>query len=436
MTTIDRRQALGFATGAAATLAVPAGARRVSNGRFLWGAATAGYQIEGNAPATDIWLLEHMTPTIFAEPSGDADDSLHRWREDMAIAKAIGLNCYRFSVEWSRIEPDKGQFSIAYLDFYKEMIDHCRELELAPVVTFNHFTTPRWFAASGGWTQTDAAALFGRYCDRVARAMADGISHAVTLNEPNLSLGGNLSALQLGGASRAKMQAMIAAAAKASGSDRFDVLNFGDPEPMMPGVIAGHKTARAAIKAVRGDLPVGLSLAITDDVGVGPGNLLKRKRQIVYEPFFALARDDDFIGVQTYGRQYIGKDGPVDVPADMPKRPNGKEWFPTAIGNTIRYAHQATGKPVLITENGIDASDDAERQKFIPEAIASVEAAMRDGVPVEGYIHWSLLDNFEWMLGYGPKYGLVAVDRTTFKRTPKPSAALFGRIARAGGMAA
>ena len=436
MTMIDRRQALGLAAGAAATLAVPATARRVDNGRFLWGAATAGYQVEGNAPAADIWLLEHMTPTIFAEPSGDADDSLHRWREDMAIAKAIGLNCYRFSVEWPRIEPDKGQFSLAYLDFYKGMIDHCRELGLAPVVTFNHFTAPRWFAASGGWAQADAAALFGRYCDRVARAMADGISHAVTLNEPNLSLGGSMSALKMDAASLAKMQAMIAAAAKASGSDRFDVLNLGDPGPMMPGVIGGHKAARAAIKAVRGDLPVGLSLAITDDVGVGPDNLLERKRQIGYEPFLALARDDDFIGVQTYGRQYIGKDGPVDVPADMPKRTNGKEWFPAAIGNTVRYAHQATGKPVLITENGIDASDDAERQKFIPEAIASVEAAMRDGVPVEGYIHWSLLDNFEWMLGYGPKYGLVAVDRTTFKRTPKPSASLLGRIARAGGTAA
>lgn len=430
MAGIDRRQALRLAAAAAATLAAPAAARPTGKSGFLWGAATAGYQVEGNEVAADIWLLEHVTPTVFAEPSGDADDSLHRWREDMAIAKSIGLNCYRFSVEWPRIEPEKGQFSLAWLDFYAGMVDHCRALGLAPVVTFNHFTTPRWFAASGGWAQADAAALFGRYCERVARAVADGVSHAVTLNEPNLALNGTWSSEKPDAASLTTVQAMIAAAAKASGSDRFDVLNAGDPGPMIPGVLAGHKAARGAIKAVRGDLPVGLSLAIPDDVGVGPDNLLEHKRRIVYEPFLALARDDDFIGVQTYGRQYIGKHGPVDLPADMPRRANGKEWFPAAIGNTVRYAHQATGKPVLITENGIDASDDAERQKFIPAAIASVEAAMREGVPVEGYIHWSLLDNFEWMSGYGPKFGLVAVDRTTFRRTPKPSAHVYADIVR------
>ena len=96
--------------------------------------------------------------------------------------------------------------------------------------------------------------------------------------------------------------------------------------------------------------------------------------------------------------------------------------------------HKATGKPVLVTENGLDASDDATRQRFIPEAVASVQAAMRDGVPVLGYIHWSLLDNFEWFSGYGPKFGLVAVDRRSFKRTPKPSAHVLGRIAKAGGV--
>ena len=189
-----------------------------------------------------------------------------------------------------------------------------------------------------------------------------------------------------------------------------------------------HQAGRAAIKAVRGDLPVGLSLAISDDVGVGPDSAIERKRRIVYQPFFELARDDDFIGVQTYGRQYIGKEGPVAPPRDAARRANGEEWFPAAIGNTIRYAHQATGRPVLITENGIDADDDGERERFIPAAIASVEQAMRDGVPVLGYIHWSLLDNFEWLRGYGPKFGLVAVDRTSFRRMPKPSAAVLSLI--------
>lgn len=434
MVGVDRRQALGLAAAGAASLTTPGKAAIFSPSKsFLWGAATAGHQVEGNNVGADIWLLEQVSPTVFAEPSGDADDSLHRWREDMALIRALGLNCYRFSVEWPRIEPAKGQFSLAYLDLYKAMVDHCRELGLAPVVTFNHFTTPRWFAASGGWVQKDAPALFARYCDRVARAMAGGIGHAVTFNEPNLALGGTWSAKPQDPSFLAKVQAMVTAAAKASGSDRFDVLNAGDPRPMIPGVIEAHRQARAAIRAVRGDLPVGLSLAISDDVGLGMPNAVALKRATVYEPFLALARDDDFIGVQTYGREYIGRDAPLPMPAAMPKRSNGKEWFPAAIGNTVRYAHEATGRPVLITENGIDATDDNERQRFIPAAIASVEAAMRDGVPVLGYIHWSLLDNFEWMSGYGPKFGLVAVDRATFKRIPKPSARLLGHIAKAGG---
>ncbi|RZM07981.1 MAG: glycoside hydrolase family 1 protein, partial [Sphingomonas sp.] len=177
---IDRRQAL--ALGAAA-MAAP-GLARQPRDAFLWGAATAGHQVEGNNVNADIWLLEQMKPTLFTEPSGDACDSLHRWDQDVAIVKALGLNAYRFSVEWSRIEPAEGQFSQAYLDHYARIVASCRAAGLAPVVTFNHFTTPRWFAARGGWEADDAPALFARYCDRVARAMAGGISHALTFNEP------------------------------------------------------------------------------------------------------------------------------------------------------------------------------------------------------------------------------------------------------------
>jgi beta-glucosidase len=433
---INRRKAMGLvASGITAAAVHPAAARSGPSGSqpFLWGAATAGHQVEGNNINADIWLLEQVKPTVFAEPSGDACDSLHRWREDVGIVKALGLNCYRFSVEWSRIEPAKGQFSQAYLDHYRQMVDHCRELGLAPVVTFNHFTTPRWFAAAGGWENPDAPDLFARYCDRVARAMAGGISHALTFNEPNLALGGRWAASPPPAAFTGKIAASVAAAAKASGAERFSLLNAGDPGPMIPGVVAAHVKARDAIRAVRGNLPIGLSLAIPDNVAVGPDSALDRKRADVYGPFFAVTDKDDFIGIQTYGRAYVGPKGDIDLPADAPRRADGKEWYPQAVGNVVRYAHQATGKPVLVTENGIDAADDTERARFIPSAIASVEAARRDGIPVLGYIHWSLLDNFEWMSGYGPKFGLVSVDRSTFNRKVKPSASLYGHIAQAGG---
>ena len=426
---IDRRQVLALGAGAMATPSLA----RSRRDAFLWGVATAGHQVEGNNVNADIWLLEQMKPTLFAELSGDACDSLHRWDEDVAIVKALGLNAYRFSVEWARIEPVEGQFSQAFLDHYARIVDGCRASGLAPIVTFNHFTTPRWFAARGGWEAGDAPVLYARFCDRVARAMARGISHALTFNEPNLSINGPWSRFRPDAKAQAATQAMIAAAAKASGSDRFSLLNAGDSTPMIPGVLRAHRMGREAIKAVRGDLPVGMSLAISDDVSVGGDALLAAKRRAYYEPFFEAGRDDDFVGVQTYERTYIGRDGPVDAPAATPRRPNGKPYEPGAIGGSIRYAHRATGKPILVTENGIDATDDAERARFIPAAIAAVEAARRDGVPVLGYIHWSLLDNFEWLSGYKPRYGLVAVDRVTFRRTVKPSAHVLGQIAQAGG---
>ncbi len=425
---VSRRDALGLAAAASLTAAAPAMARGKSD--FLWGAATAGHQVEGNNVNADIWLLEQVKPTVFAEPSGDACDSLNRWREDVAIVRTLGLNCYRFSVEWSRIEPAQGQFSHAYLDHYRRMVDHCREQGLAPVVTFNHFTTPRWFAAAGGWENPQAPDWFARYCDRVARAMAGGISHALTFNEPNLALGGRWSAHPPDATFQALIAASVAAAGRASGSDRFSLLNAGEPHPMIPGVVAAHVKGRAAIKAVRGDLPVGMSLAIPDEVPVGENSAIERKRADVYGPFFAVMDKDDFVGIQTYGRDYIGPDRAMDLPADAARRPNGKEWYPAAVGNVARYAHRVTGKPILVTENGIDAADDAERARFIPEAIASVDAARRDGVPVIGYIHWSLLDNFEWFSGYGPRFGLVAVDRTTFRRTVKPSARLYATLVK------
>lgn len=430
---LDRREILGLGLAVAAASRT---AHAAASPDFLWGAATAGHQVEGSNVNADMWLLEQVQPTVFAEPSGDACDSLHRWRDDIDIVKALGLNCYRFSIEWSRIEPAKGQFSQAYLDHYARMADYCGERGLAAVVTFSHFTTPRWFAAEGGWENPEAPKLFARFCERAGGTLAARISHALTFNEPNLALGGRWSATPPPEAFRARMAACIAAAASASGSSRFSLLmGDRDPRPMIPNVVAAHRLARAAIKSHRANLPVGLSLAMPDEVAVVPDSALERKRADVYGPFFAATADDDFIGVQVYGRDYVGSDRSVPASADIERRSNGKEWFPSAVGNVVRYAHQVTGKPVLVTENGIDAEDDAERARFIPEAVRSVLAAREAGVPVFGYIHWSLLDNFEWLSGYGPKYGLVAVDRRTFKRTSKPSAEVLGRIARAGRVA-
>lgn len=436
-TFLNRRNFLGAGALAAALAARPQALaelprelmRDESVAPFLWGAATAGHQVEGNNVASDIWLLEQVKPTLFSEPSGDACDSFERWQEDIEIIRSLNLNAYRFSVEWSRVEPAEGQVSLAALEHYRRMVVACRKAGLAPILTLSHFTSPRWFAAKGGWLHPGAPSAFARHCERVIRHMGKGVSHVVTFNEPNLQLLGEWGQTP-DPATRQTMTDMLAAAAKASGSDRFSLMNTGDATRMVAPVLEAHRLARQAIKTIQPELPVGMTLAIPDDQGSGANNRLEEKRAEVYAPFFAAVREDDFLGVQTYSRSLIGADGPLPVPEGAEQTQTGDEFYPQAIGASIRYAYAQTGVPILVTENGLATEDDSQRARFIAGATASVLEARSNGVPVIGYLHWSLLDNFEWFAGYGPKFGLVAVDRTSFERTIKPSAQILAGIAR------
>ncbi|HEX8445097.1 MAG TPA: family 1 glycosylhydrolase [Sphingomonas sp.] len=414
---------------AAQRIARPSKAKTFPAG-FLWGAATAAHQVEGNNVNSDVWAIEHVKPSPFAESSGDACDSFHRWPLDLDIVRSLGLNSYRFSLEWARIEPAENEFSLAMLDHYKAMIDGCRARGLKPVVTLNHFTCPRWFALKGGWTNADAPLLFARFADRVARHMAAGIHAVVTLNEPNLMplLRWKLPPQAFGDA-----DAVRAAAAKAYGGTNFVAMFVESPaqtKVIQPILMKAHTAAKAAIKAVRRDLPVGVSLAIEDDQPAGPSSRRDEKRAYCYDDWLSLAQHDDFVGVQNYERQRVGDKGDLPPPADAPKSTRGTEIYPASLAGAARYAWERARVPVLVTEHGIGTDDDRQRAAFIPAALADLKAAMAAGVPVLGYIHWSLLDNFEWVFGYGPKFGLCSVDRTTFRRTPKPSAAVLATIAR------
>ncbi|BEL04571.1 family 1 glycosylhydrolase [Actinoplanes sichuanensis] len=397
---------------------------------FLWGVSGAGHQTEGDNTGSDTWYLEHVSPTVFAEPSGKACDSYVRWREDIGLAVDLGLNAYRFSVEWARVEPSPGVFDSAELDHYEAIVDHCLSVGLAPVVTFNHFTSPHWFAAQGGWLHPDAPALFARYCDRVAARLADRIAVAVTLNEPNLAR--LLTWLDLPPVIRDRERATLEAASRAAGVPRYRVANVMLPEEMdamADGMTAGHRAARAAIKAHRPDLPVGFSLAIVDDHVQGDDPAVRdRKRSEVYERWLELAREDDFIGVQNYERVFYDGDGAVPPPPGVPRNQMGSAIEPLSLAGAVRYAHSMTGRPVLVTEHGMATPDDTLRDAFLAPALDGLHQAMADGVPVLGYLHWTLLDNFEWIFGYAFHYGLHTVDRETFTRTPKPSAKTYAAL--------
>jgi beta-glucosidase len=434
---IDRRTMLAgiSATAVAAALSPVAGKAAAAATRsfpkgFLWGVATAGHQIEGNNVGSDLWLVENVKPSLFIEPSGDACNSFELWRTDLDLVRDIGLNAFRFSLEWARIEPEPGAFSIAMLDHYKAVIEGCRARGLTPVVTFSHGTTPRWFAAQGGWTHADSPQLFARFCDRAARHLAGAIGFATTLNEPNSAV---VVASVFPPQFMDTVRKMNDAAGRACNVEKFRsaiIFDSSDLPTAQANLLAAHKVGKAAIKAARGDLKVGFNLSLQDDEAVGENSLRDARRELYYGPWLEAAKSDDFMGVQNYVRARWGNKGALPPPSGAKLTQDGGEIYAPSVANAVRYAHAATGVPIMVSEHGVFTKDDAVRAEFIPAALTELQKVVTEGIPVMGYLHWTLIDNFEWFFGFGHTSGLCSLDRKTFKRTPKPSAAVFGAIAK------
>lgn len=403
---------------------------------FLWGAAVAGHQVEGDNVHSDAWLLENVKPSIFVEPSGAGVDHYRLFAEDIAMLASLGLNTFRFSIEWARVEPEEGMFSVAAIEHYRDVLKACHKHKIKAVVSFNHFITPYWFGGRGGWEAEGAAQLFARYCSKVAQELGGMMTLATTFNEPNLArllfgIPGPLSGLT----GIPPEKAMLAEAGKRAGTGKFSSWIFGDFDKIETGLLEGHRLGYQAIKAACPKLPVGLSLAIADDQAVGDPAMRDRKRAIAYLPWFkAVSEHGDFVGVQTYTRALVSPEGELPTPAGARLTSNGMEFWPEALGATIRYTAEHVKLPIYVTENGISTDDDKQREEYIQRALKGVAGCLRDGIDVRGYLHWSLLDNFEWIFGYKPHFGLIAVDRATMRRTIKPSARLLGSIARKNGI--
>jgi beta-glucosidase len=221
---------------------------------FLWGVATSGHQTEDFNTASDTWFAERVSPTVFREASGAACNAYEMWAEDVDRVAAMGLNAYRFSVEWARVEPSPGKFDEAALEHYGVIVQRCRSMGLAPVVTFNHMTSPHWFAARGGWLDDEAPSRFATYCGTAMDHFGAGIAVAVTLNEPNLP-----HLLSWSAAADSLDRATLEAAAREAGVPRYRLTNVMLPEDfeaMASGMEAGHVAGRAAIKSAQPDLPV------------------------------------------------------------------------------------------------------------------------------------------------------------------------------------
>jgi beta-glucosidase len=394
---------------------------------FLWGAATAGHQIEGNNVNSDWWAREQMMPGM--ELSGDAVDSYHRYREDIQLLADAGLTSYRFSLEWSRIEPVRGYFSKAELAHYRRMIEFCLELGVTPVVTLQHFTTPQWFAALGGWDGPEAQDLFSAYVEQ-ACTILDGVEWVATMNEPNMQAA-IMTAMRHLAASGGEWTSPTV---EADGDDEkkqthSEFLTYADPEigRLFTRI---HHAARAIVRERTG-AKVGWTIA-AGALTAAPGGE-EKLLQIRYgkeDVYWEGSRGDDFVGVQAYSSQQVDANGLVPHPPAPDNTLVGTSFRPDSLAMAVRHAWEVSEHtPILITENGIATADDAQRIRYTAEALQGLLGTIADGIDVRGYLHWSLLDNFEWG-HWEPTFGLIAVDRDTFVRSPKPSLAWLGEVAQ------
>lgn len=429
---------------------------------FLVGAATAAHQVEGNNTYSDYWAMEHMRYTSFSEPSLEAVDHYHRYEEDIRMLSEAGLNAYRFSIEWARIEPEQGMYDENAVEHYRKVLQCCKENGVEPVVTLMHFTSPKWLIEKGGWENEETIGFFADYCKYIVGELGEYMHYICTINEANMGL--QIAAISK--RYRAQMQEKMKAAGNSeAGKEAAEKtegtvqvgLNmqkmmenmqkqaeenmevFGTPRPQIfvsertaDGdllVMKAHQAAKKAMKEINPSLQVGLTLSLHDIQSAEGGEEQAAKEwEEEFLHYISYIKEDDFFGLQNYTRSVYDADGQVLPSAEAGMTQMGYEIYPRALEACIRKVHDKLPLPIMVTENGIAVEDDEVRVEFIREACGGVEACMADGIPVIGYMYWSLLDNFEWQKGYSMTFGLVSVDRKTMKRTAKPSLAFLGNV--------
>jgi beta-glucosidase len=403
--------------------------------------AVSHYQVEGDDPCDwSRWEAEGRTK---GGACGRAAGSWTRYEEDAGLAAAAGANAYRFSVSWSRVEPWRGAFDVAALARYRRFVVQLAALRLEPAVTLLHYAHPIWFHGETPWTSTASVAAFTRFAREVARALAPHVRLWTVLNEPLvLLLGGFLDGqippgLADARSARRALDNLLAAHAEAAAAIREEA----------PGSAIGVAHNMMAFAPERARHPLdrflarrahrAYNLALLEAFATG-------RWSFTLPPFtrFSGRRDDlpaslDVTGVNFYSRLHLRFPGRTRRAGsfsylDRTRRgltDNGWEIVPEAFVPLLRDA-ASIGRPLLVTENGLADGRDTMRTRFLREHAAAIDAARAEGLPVAGYFYWSLLDNYEWLDGFGPKFGLYEVDRATLERRPRPSMAVFRELGK------
>lgn len=418
------------------------------NKDFMIGAATAAHQVEGNNIHSDYWLQENMPHSSFTEPSGIACDHYNRYEEDIALLAKAGLNAYRFSIEWARIEPEEGVFEKSEIEHYRQVILCCKSYGVEPIVTLMHFTSPAWLIRKGGWEAESTVEYFRRYVSYVMQELGGLLHYVCTINEANMGV--QLAAI----ARRFTLMAKQAAAQQAEGTVQVGMNfakmmenmkyaaienseAFGTDKPAIfvssrtpEGdllIMRAHRAAVEAIKEINPDIKVGITFSLHDLQALEGGESFAESAwQEEFEHYLPYIKDDDFLGVQNYTRTQYGAEGQLPAPKGAKLTQMDYEFYPEALENVIRKVHEQFKGQIIVTENGVAVDNDADRVEFIRRALAGVQNCIDDGIDIRGYMYWSLMDNFEWQKGFSMTFGLIAVDRITLERKPKNSLEFLG----------
>ncbi len=398
---------------------------------FLWGAATSAHQAEGNnqndwseweknnverlAREAKIkytpWQQEKF-PEMF-EPvnyiSGRAADHYNRYEEDFDIAKSLGHNSHRFSIEWSRIEPEEGKFNEKEIEHYRQVVKALRRRGMEPFVTLWHWPMPLWLSKQGGWESKSIVFYFERYAGKMAENLPE-VKFWITLNEPEV----------------------YASHSYLKGNWTPQKRNYLAYRHVIRNLVSAHKKAYTAIKLIHPDSKIGIAkhnIYFEAYRNRFINKLLKKIADMWWNEWFIkkIAGHQDVIGVNNYHHNIIN----YGFYKNENKRMSDMAWelYPESLAFVVRDLAKYK-LPIYIAEHGLADADDSRREWFLTESLKYLHKAIEEGAPVKGYTHWSLLDNFEWDKGFWPRFGLVEVDYKTMERRIRGSAYAYAKICK------
>lgn len=415
---------------------------------FNWCVATSAHQIEGGNKNNDWWEWENLEPSKIKnkDKSGIATDHWNRVSEDTKLLVDLGVNQYRFSIEWSRIEPVEGQFDLNAINHYQEEINELRNNGIEPMVTLHHFTSPLWFTKTGGWENDESPEKFLKFVKYVNRHLGKKVEQWITFNEPMVMVaGGYISGVFPPGIQDWKkivkpirniLLAHSLAYHELHSNNKTQVglahhLRIMEPYNKLNPIdwYLARKLSKAFNWTFLNALKSGV-FSISVPTKVNHKEILPQ-----------LKNTQDFIGVNYYSRDFVkftpGQKESITLVTNDKNPKSDLQWeiYPEGLSEILMSVTKKFKKlPIFITENGIADKSDSLRPDFLRHHLLELHRAISNGANVQGYCHWSLIDNFEWAEGFSPRFGLYSVDYITLKRTPRQSALLYKNIISNNGL--